>query len=167
MSVQKPINIPGRRKVLTKNMILRAQEDTKSNMEASRWLSVSYNTYKKWAKYYDVFDQHNNQIGIGIKKGWSSYKIPIENILNGDRQPPARWSHSIFKKRMIDEGYIQEECSKCNYNETNLETQKVCLTLDFIDGDHKNFKFENIRLLCPNCYLAFNGYFHNSKAFCK
>ena len=59
--INKPLNIPGRRKVITKNMILEAQKHTKSNMEAARWMSVSYNTYRKWAKYYDVFDQHLNQ----------------------------------------------------------------------------------------------------------
>ena len=68
MSIQKPINIPGRRKVITKNMILTAQENTNSNMSAARWLNVSYTTYKKWAKYYGVFEQHLNQKGVGIKK---------------------------------------------------------------------------------------------------
>ena len=66
MSIQKPLNIPGRRKVITKNMLLRAQENTVSAAEASRWLEVSYNTYKKWAKYYGVFEQHKNQEGVGI-----------------------------------------------------------------------------------------------------
>ena len=64
--INKPLNIPGRRKVITKNMILEAQKHTKSNMEAARWMSVSYNTYRKWAKYYDVFEQHLNQTGVGV-----------------------------------------------------------------------------------------------------
>ena len=51
-------------------MILRAQENTNSNMAAARWLEVSYTTYKKWAQYYKVFDQHLNQTGVGIQKGW-------------------------------------------------------------------------------------------------
>ena len=71
--IQKPINIPGRRKVLTKNRILESQKHTKSNMEAARWLEVNYNTYKKWAKYYGVFEQHLNQKGVGIKKGFGKY----------------------------------------------------------------------------------------------
>ena len=57
----RPISIPGRRKVITKNMILESQKHTKSNMEAARWIGVSYNTYRKWAKYYNVFEQHLNQ----------------------------------------------------------------------------------------------------------
>ena len=39
--------------------------------------------------------------------------------------------------------------------------------LDFKDGDTTNFKIDNLRLLCPNCYLSFNGRFDKSKMFCK
>tara|TARA_R100000008_G_C3544245_1_gene146604 strand:- start:138 stop:641 length:504 start_codon:yes stop_codon:yes gene_type:complete len=167
MSIKKPINIPGRRKVITKNMILRAQENTNSNMSAARWLNVSYNTYKKWSKYYGVFEQHLNQKGVGIKKGWATYKVPVDDIITGKRQPPARWSHKVFKSRLVEDGYLQDECGNCGYNEVNLITEKVCLSIDFKDGDHKNFKLDNLRFLCPNCYLSFNGYFPKSKSFCK
>ncbi len=163
----KPIKIPGRRTVLTKRMIENSQKNTKSSMEAARWLGVSYNTYKKWAKYYNVFEQHLNQEGKGIKKGWASYKVPLEDILSGKRKPPKRHTHSVIKKRLIEEGYFQEECSKCSYNEINLSTEKVCLNIDFDDGDSTNFNINNIKLLCPNCYLSLNGMFHNSKYFCK
>ena len=165
--INKPLNIPGRRKVITKNMILESQKHTKSNMEAARWIGVSYNTYRKWAKYYDVFDQHLNQIGVGIKKGWATYKVPVHDIITGKRKPPKRWSHKVLKKRLIEDGYMQEECAVCGYNETNLKTKNVCLAIDFIDGDHQNFLIDNIRFLCANCYLSFNGLFPSSKVFCK
>ena len=41
------------------------------------------------------------------------------------------------------------------------------LSVDFEDGNHKNFKIDNLRLLCPNCYLSYNGRFPSSKTFCK
>ena len=82
--INRPLHIPGRRFVLTKKMVENAIENTKSNAEASRWLGVSYNTYKKWAKYYKIFNQHLNQEGKGIKKGWASYKIDINDIFNGN-----------------------------------------------------------------------------------
>ena len=167
MSIKKPINIPGRRKVITKNMILRAQENTNSNMAAARWLEVSYNTYRKWAKYYKVFEQHLNQKGVGVKKGWATYKVPVDDIITGKRQPPARWSHKVLKKRLIEDGYFNDECSHCSYNEENLITNSVCLGIDFKDGNHENFKIDNLRLLCPNCYLSYNGRFPSSKTFCK
>ena len=166
MKIEKPLNIPGRRKVLTKNLILKAQENTNSAAEASRWLSVSYNTYKKWAQYYNIFEQHKNQEGVGIKKGWASYKVSLEEIFNG-RSLPKRYSLSTLKNRLIEEGYALEECSNCGYNEVNMVTGRVCLSLDFIDGNKENKQLDNIRLLCPNCYLSFNGSFSKSKSFCK
>ena len=72
-----------------------------------------------------------------------------------------------LKKRLIEDGYIQEECSVCGYNEENLKTENVCLAIDFIDGNHRNFLIDNIRFLCANCYLSFNGMFPSSKVFCK
>ena len=71
MSINRPLRITGRKFVLTKNKILESQKHTKSNMEAARWLSVSYNTYKKWAKRFGIFEQHLNQEGVGIKKSYS------------------------------------------------------------------------------------------------
>ena len=165
MSIQKPIKIPGRRRVITKNMILRAQENTKSNMEAARWLDVSYNTYKKWATYYGVFEQHLNQEGKGIKKGWGSYKISMEDIFNGNAKP--NYSFHTFKKRLIDEGYFREECSICGWNEARITDEKICLTLDFNDGNSDNKNYDNLRLLCSNCYFTNVGNFKNSKQFCK
>ena len=166
-SVRRPLHIPGRRLVLTKNMILDAQKATKSNMAASRWLNVSYNTYKKWAKYYGLFEQHLNQSGVGVKKGWATYKVPLEDIITGKREMPKNYSLGTLKKRLIEDGYFQEECHKCGYNEENLATKSVCLRIDFIDDNSGNKQVDNMRLLCPNCYLSFNGHFHNSKFFCK
>ena len=162
--IRKPIHIPGRRLVLTKNMITNAQENTKSAAEAARWLEVSYNTYKKWAKYYGIFEQHLNQSGVGVKKGWASYKISLEEIFNGRK---INYSLAVLKKRMIEEGYWTEDCHICGWNEERLTDNKICLSIDFVDGNKENKQVENMRLLCPNCYLSNNGHFNNSKLFCK
>ena len=61
MSINRPLKLPGRRLVLTKNKILESHKHTKSNMEASRWLGVSYNTFRKWGIFYGVFEQHLNK----------------------------------------------------------------------------------------------------------
>ena len=121
--IRKPLHIPCRRLVLTKKMIEDAQSNTKSAAEASRWLKVSYPTYKKWAKDYGVFEQHKNQEGVGVKKGWASYRIPLEKFFNGEKNLPSNYSLKTLKKRLIEEGYIQEECSHCGYNENNILTE--------------------------------------------
>ena len=167
MSANRPLNIPGRRKVITKNMILEAQKHTKSNMAAAKWMGVCYTTYRKWAKYYKVFDQHLNQTGVGIQKGWVSRTTNVEDIILGKRKVPRKWNQSTVKEELIKKGYWVEECHNCGYNETNLATGKVCLGIDFKDGDSKNWLDGNIRLLCANCYYSFNGYFPSAKKFCK
>ena len=50
-------------KPLSKEQILAAQAKTKSNMAAARYLHVSYQHYKKWAKLYKLFAGHKNQSG--------------------------------------------------------------------------------------------------------
>ena len=164
-SIRRPIHIPGRRFVLTKRMIEEAQSQTKSNMAAARWLEVSYNTYKKWAKYYNIFEEHKNQSGVGIKKGWAVPKIKMEDIFDGKAKP--NYSIARLKQRLVDEGYFQEECSVCGWNEKRITDDRICLTLDFLDGDSKNKSYDNMRLLCSNCYFTNVGNFKNSKMFCK
>ena len=167
MAIKRPLHIPGRRFVLTKSMIEEAQTHTKSNMEASRWLKVSYNTYKKWAKYYNIFEQHLNQSGVGVKKGWATYKISIDDIISGKRDVPKNYNINTFKKRLIDEGYMKEECMSCSWNEGRITDGHVPLRVDFIDDNSKNKSLENMRLLCPNCYYVYNGFFYSSGRFGK
>ena len=161
----RPIRIPGKRFVVTKNKLLEAQKHTKSNMAAAKWLGVSYNTYKRWAKYYNVFEQHLNQSGVGVRKGWATFRIPIDEILNGTRK--CNYTLPTFKKRLIEEGCMKEECYECGWNEGRVTDGKIPLTIDFIDGKSDNKSLDNMRLLCPNCYFIFNGFFHNSRSFVK
>ena len=164
--VNKPLKIPGRRISVTKRSIEQAIENTNSQSAAARWIGVSYNTYKKYAKFYAIWEDHKNQAGKGIKKGWGSYKIPLEDIFNG-KYRSTFYTKTRFKKRLIGEGYLYEECSICGWNESRLTDGKICLNLDYEDGDSDNKSVDNLRLLCPNCYLSNNGFFHSSKNFCK
>tara|TARA_Y100000310_G_scaffold316582_1_gene368480 strand:- start:403 stop:912 length:510 start_codon:yes stop_codon:yes gene_type:complete len=165
-SSRKHLKIPGRRVILTKRMVEDAIASTKSNAEASRWIGVSFNTYKKYSKIYGLYEKHKNQSGKGIRKGWAAYSVPIEDIFSG-KYKSTFYTKSHFKKRLIEEGYLYEECSLCGWNEKRVTDEKICLNLDYDDGDHNNKSLENLRLLCPNCYLSNNGFFHSSKNFCK
>ena len=162
---EKPSKIHGRRKVITKKMIEDAQAVTKSNAEASRWLGINYLTYRKYAKIYGLFDQHLNQRGVGIKKGYGKYRKPLDELLSSDRK--IRLTKRYLKKRLVEENWVEEECSSCSYNEIVMGKDNVALLIDFIDGDNDNTKLDNIRLLCPNCYLSYNGHMPSSGQFYK
>jgi len=78
-------------KLLTKEDIQRAMNVTRSNRAAARYLHVTYNTYKKYAKLYKnedgitLLEAHKNQEGKGIPK-YANRKInevPLEDIVEG------------------------------------------------------------------------------------
>ena len=147
----RPVRIPGKRFVLTKNMILESQKHTKSNMEASRWLGVSFNTYKKWAKYYDVFEQHKNQSGVGVTtKGNTGWGIKIQDIFDGKNPNYPHWK---LQERMIRDGYLKQECSNCGYSECRDKDLRGPFLICFFDGDGSNHSLDNLHLLCYNCFF--------------
>lgn len=163
------IKLPGRRFIVTKRMVEDAISETNSNASAARWLRISYNTYKKYAKVYtdddgiSLFDKHKNQDGIGVKRPHIKSKYNLDEILNGDHPDyPIKY----LKKRLIDNGYFQEECSICGWNEERITDEKICLSLDFMDGNSTNHKYDNLRVLCPNCYFTNVGNFKGAKRFC-
>lgn len=58
-------------KPLMQSEILEVQKKARSAMEAARLLGVSYNTYKKYARKYGVFEDLKNPDGTGIRKGYN------------------------------------------------------------------------------------------------
>ena len=157
------LRIPGKRVIVTKKMIEDAIENTLSNMAAARWLGVSYNTYKKWSKYYGLFEDNLNPHGIGVRKPKINSIYNMDDILAG-KYPD--YPIKQLKTRIVDGGYLPEECDLCGWNEKRITDDKVCLTLDFIDENKKNLKHENLRFLCPNCYFTNVGDFKSSRMFC-
>ncbi len=164
MSNHRYLRIPGKRLIITKRILEDAIENTMSNAEAARWIGVSYNTYKKWSKYYGIFEKNLNPNRIGIKAKRINTKYNLDDILDGKH---PGYSPAHLKKRLVDNGYMEDECGICHYNEERLTDGKICLRLDFEDGDHKNYHFDNLRLLCPNCYFTNVGNFINAKKFCQ
>lgn len=44
------------------------------------------------------------------------------------------------------------QCSQCGWKEIHPLTNKTPLEIDHRDGDCTNNRFENLRVLCPNCH---------------
>ncbi len=70
---------------LLESEIKKAQNKARSAMEAARILGVSFNTYKKYAKKYDIFEDLKNPDGNGIRKGYNIKrgKFSLDDILKG------------------------------------------------------------------------------------
>ena len=151
-------------KPLSKEMIIAAMSQTKSNRAACRYLNVSYIHYKRWAKLYEsdthdnLFEQHKNQRGKGIPKFLRSKgKEPaLIDIIEG-RVDASSFSPDKIKYRLITEGHLLEECNTCKFNERRVSDYKMPLLLNFRDNNKKNYRKENIELLCYNHYFLTVG----------
>jgi len=153
-------------------MILAAMGKTRSNMAASRFLHVSYQHYKRYAQnfeateegYKNLFEQHKNQSGKGIPKFIrNSKKEPaLLDIMEG-RISASHFSPDKIKYRLIEEGYLLEECSVCGFKERRVLDYKMPLLLNFKDNNTSNYSKGNIELLCYNDYFLRIGDVFNRK----
>lgn len=144
-------------KILSKDDLLRAMKMTRSNRAAARYLHVSYNHYKKYAKVYKnedgitLLEAHKNQAGKGIPKFLSGKgkEPPIMDLIEG-RVPVEHFDPKKIKQRIIFEALIEEKCAKCGFSERRVLDQKVPLVLNHKDGNKKNFQLDNLEFLCYN-----------------
>ena len=149
-------------KILSKEDIVRAQTKTRSNMAAARYLHVSYNHYKKYAKMYKndegetLLEVHKNQAGAGIPKFAVSGidNIPLMDVLEG-RVPIEHFDPRKIKARLLSEAMLVEVCANCNFSEKRVTDQKIPVILSFKDGNKKNWHLDNLEFLCYNCSFLY------------
>ena len=149
-----------KRKPIAESEILEAIERTVSARQAAKFLGVSYPTFKMYAKKY----------GVHKTKGWPIVKTsrprgpinpyrgkyPINDILDGKH--PEFPVHRL-KDKLIRSGIKKAECEQCEFRERRILDGKLPLLLNFEDGNNKNHKIENMRLLCYNCtFTSGKGY---------
>lgn len=144
--------------------IERAMKYSSSNKQAARILGVSYPTYKKYAELYKnekgetLFNIHYNRAGKGIPKMTmrKNYEPGLMDILEG-RINPTFFSPKTLKRRVIEEGYLKEECCRCGFREHRVLDRKVPLLLNFKDGNKRHWELFNLEFLCYNCYFLCIG----------
>lgn len=152
-------------KILSKYQIEHAMKHTRSNRAAARFLKVSLEHYRKFAKIYrddltgdTLYETHKNQAGKNIPKFLSNKgKEPaLMDVLEG-RVPVEHFNPDKIKQRIIFEGLIQESCKRCGYNERRIVDQKIPLILHHLNRDKKDYNLSNIEFLCYNCSFLYGN----------
>jgi hypothetical protein len=79
-------------------------------------------------------------------------KKPLAEILVDN----SHTGTSNLRKRLINEGMLEERCSSCRLDE--WMGTKIPLELDHINGVNTDNRLENLRILCPNCHALTDTY---------
>ena len=155
-------------KIYSKEDLLRAMKVTKSVRAAARYLNCSYQHIKPYFKSYrlddndpnspTLFEVHKNQVGKGIPKFLKNHgKEPdLQKLLSGELYTES-YDINKFKRRLIAEAILPEECSCCGFKEQRVSDYRVPLLLNFKDYNKRNWKRDNIEFLCYNCYFLTIG----------
>jgi len=160
-------------KHLSKDQVVSAMNKTKSVRAATRYLNVSYIHMKKWMKFYKnedditLFDAHKNQSGKGIPKflsnnGTKKKDPALLDVIEG-RIDPSHFNPQKIKYRLIEEGYLKEECSNCGFQERRVTDYKIPLILHFKDKNKQHYRLDNMEMFCYNCYFLMVGEVFNNK----
>jgi hypothetical protein len=107
---------------------------------------------------YNLFESHKNQSGKGIPKflKGSGKEPALLDIIEG-RVSASHFSPAKIKYRLIEEGYLSEECAMCGFKERRVLDYKMPLLLHFKDNNKSNYSRDNIELLCYNHYFVTVG----------
>jgi hypothetical protein len=126
--------------------------------QQARYLNVASSTYRKYAKLYGIYEPKPNEKGKRNLYDPNKGKYPINEVLNGQHPDVSDW---VVKDKLIRGKILPPECAICGYNKRRIVDNKICLLIDHKDGDRKNFKKENLQLLCFNCtFECGRGYIH-------
>jgi len=106
-------------------------DQIKKHIEANK-LNITHFTHKGWSK---------GGHGLG------GVKSPIEDILKEDS-----WyqSHKL-RRRLINSGLKAEECEICGWRQSSIDG-RIPLELDHVNGNRRDNRLANLRILCPNCH---------------
>ena len=128
-------------KPIPKNKIERAIKENDSMSKAAQSLHVAYNTFKKYAKQYDLWKPNPSNAGITrVRKFTWNGKKPLDKEIK-------------LQKELIKEFIKPQRCCGCGYSEYRKSDMLSPLICHFVDGDVQNKKPSNIKLYCYNCYF--------------
>ena len=88
-----------------------------------------------------------------------STKILLEDLLVSDQK---EGHGGRVKRRLIKEGLLEDCCSTCKLG-PEWNGDYLTLQLDHINGNPRDWRLGNLRVLCPNCHTQTETFSRSSK----
>jgi 5-methylcytosine-specific restriction endonuclease McrA len=163
---QKPLKLmrgKGYRPIL-QSEIQSAKNHSPFVAQQAKFLGIHLTTYKKYAKLYGMYEPKPNEKGKRNIFHPERGRYPLSDILAGKHRNTKHVTDALVKDKLIRGKILLPECSVCGYNNRRMTDKKMCLLLDHMDGDNRNYAIDNLRLLCFNCtFECGRGYIRRGK----
>lgn len=82
-----------------------------------------------------------------VRRGALKAKARQLTVLRYIESGKTRWQ---VRKRLLEEGLLHYACYECGISE--WLGRPIALHLDHINGDGRDHRLENVRMLCANCH---------------
>lgn len=82
----------------------------------------------------------------GIKLRKEADERLMDRLVDGDS-----YGFSSMKQRILRLGLLRNQCYGCGLLDT-WNGNPITMELDHINGRHRDWRLENLRMLCPNCH---------------
>ena len=84
---------------------------------------------------------------VGARRKTTNYGTALSELLVKD----SHYQSFKLKRRLFIAGIKMPACEFCGWREKAADG-RISVELDHINGDHKDNRLENLRVLCPNCH---------------
>lgn len=147
------------RRIWTEPELIKACETSVTYGEVLQKLGMvpvggNYKTIKKYIEILKIDVSHFLGRGASKFKNGSPYKINLREVLIENCEKYIRGA--TLKKRLIEEKLLKNECYICGL--TKWLGNPITLHMDHINGNNKDNRLENLRILCPNCHSQTDTY---------
>lgn len=137
-----------------------AQAGTRDEALAAMGVPVTRNSRRHLAAAIDRLEIPTDHLAKsraadgGNHHGGGRPRRPLHELL----RPETDTTTSHVRRRLAQEGIFPLRCQQCG--RAWWGEQRIPLELDHADGDRRNNRIDNLRLVCPNCHaltLTYRG----------
>jgi hypothetical protein len=105
----------------------------------------NYLTLQKWVAAWSIPHDHFDPDAVR-RRAFRRTAIPLDEVL----VKGSTYSRGKLKERLYESGLKQRGCELCGQGES-WRGRHMSLILDHVNGDSRDNRLENLRIVCPNC----------------